>query len=91
MKQPTHTKLVLEYLVKIDDFATADQIVLGTGSAPNQVSATLHHLRNRHAIDCVAADGQLWWYATPDYDNRSFKLEEREPEVKPRNRRKKVA
>jgi hypothetical protein len=91
VKQPTHTRKVLEFLIKTDDFATVAQVMLGTGSSYNQVAATLHHLRNRHAIDCLAADGQLWWYATPENDNRMRKVAEREPEPPGnRNRRKRV-
>lgn len=84
---PTCTSVVLAFLVRLDSFATAPQIRTQTGLNVNQVSAALHHLRNRRAVNCMEDGGHLWWYATPQEDNRTFVLDERVPESKPRNRK----
>lgn len=78
--QPTWTSRVTEFLTKADDFATVGQIMAGTGANLNQTTAALHHLKNRHAVDCVASEGQLWWFATPGTDDRARVVEQRVPE-----------
>lgn len=90
-RRPTWTKLILEALTRADDFATAAQLCAATGAAMNQCSAALHHLRNRHAVDCLASDGQLFWFATPETDDRDRKVDERRPEEPGTRRRRKAA
>lgn len=92
MKQPTITTLVLEVLRAQDDFLSRDALMKFTGCNADQVSAATHHLRKRHAIDCVIEpDGRAWWYALPpENDNRLFHIDERTPESKPRNRKRKT-
>lgn len=88
-KQPTHTHLVLEALTHWPaEFATLAELVRVTGSSRNQVSAALHHLRARYAVDVVIDSGTGYWFATPDLDNRSRSHEERKPEAKPRRTRR---
>ena len=89
-KQPTCTSLVLEALVGSDDFLNNRKLMEATGCNIGQVSASTHHLRKRHAIDCVVEpDGVAWWYALPpESDNRMYHHDERTPETKPRRRRK---
>lgn len=84
-RRPTWTRLILATLVSADDFATAQQLCAATGANMNQASAALHHLRNRKAVDCLASDGQLFWFATPDTDDRARTVDERRPE-EPGNR-----
>jgi len=79
-KQPTWTCRVMELLTKTDDFMTARQIRVAIGANENQVSAALIHLRRRHAVDCVEQDNALWWYATPETDDRVKRVDERVPE-----------
>jgi hypothetical protein len=88
-RRPTWTKLILQALVQADDFATAAQLCAITGAAMNQASAALHHLRARHAVDCLASDGQLFWFATPASDDRNKTVDERRPEEPGTRRRRK--
>lgn len=89
-KRPTWTSLILEALTKADDFMTAKQLGMAVGATHNQVSAALHHLRNRHAVDCLASDDQLFWFATPDSDDRERVVEERRPEEPGTRRRRAI-
>lgn len=87
-KQPTWTSLALELLMKRDDFLTTQQVAAEIGAEYNQASAALHHLRQRHAVDILIDKGIGYWFATPDGDDRSFHLDERTPENKPRRPRR---
>jgi hypothetical protein len=69
-KKPTCTKLVLDYLIGLDDFATRGMVVAGAGVTVSQITATLHDLKRYKAIDVMDVDGALWFYATPDADTR---------------------
>jgi hypothetical protein len=89
-KQPTHTSLVNQYLVALKDFDTVAGITKGSGVCHRLVMISLWHLRRHKAVDSVESDGQLWWFATPEYDTRSKTLLERTPEEKKRNRRKRA-
>ena len=66
------TKLVLEFLRKLDDFATASQIrgsVKGVNA--NQASAALYNLKKAGAVEAVEVDGVLFWFACPpEHDHR---------------------
>lgn len=87
---PTHTSKIMDALTHCaEDFMTTQQLVEATGSAYNQCTAALHHLRRRGAVDVVVeADGRGWWFATPSGDDRTRILEERAPEDKPRRSRR---
>lgn len=88
MKQPTCTSVVLAALLAIDDFATAKQLKDTTGLNANQISASLHELRKYKVVDCLSEAGQLWWYATPDTDQRHHTVALRKEEKMPRKQRK---
>lgn len=87
-KQTTTTHLVLEALTRADDFRTARQLQEETGRNNNQVSAALSLLRRYKAVEAMAVEGTLWWYATPENDTRSRRIEEKAPELKKRKPRK---
>lgn len=88
-KDPTWTTLVLDALRGCDDFLSYAMLRKITGASSTQVSAACHHLRKRHAVDCVIeVDGVAWWYALPsEQDDRSRTVDARAPEVNPRKRR----
>ena len=90
-KPPTTTCLVLAALRAADDFLNRRTLMTATGRSHNQVDAATHHLRKRHAVDCVVEpDGSAWWYALPPTtDDRSYHIDERTIETAPRRRRKK--
>lgn len=90
--KPTWTSLVEKALVESDDFMNMEQIVAATRASINQVSAALSHLAKRKAVEpVVGGNDKLWWFATPDTDDRSKKVEQRVPEEKgTRNRRKRA-
>ena len=87
--KPTWTSLVLDALVAADDFLSMQQINVLTGAKGGQASAALHHMLLHKVVDCVqGSDGKLWWFATPQNDDRLKVLELRVPEeVGSRNRR----
>ena len=88
-REPSKVSIVLRALVEADDFITAAQLIqrlVGKANV-NQISASLHHLRNRHAVASMESDGKLWWYSTPEHDDRSKKVDERVVEVDRRRRR----
>ena len=90
LKVTTATFLVFERLKRADDFMTVVQLQAAEPSETyNRIQAALHHLRKYHAVECMASDGQLWWYATPDKDTRTYSREEITPETKPRKMRRK--
>jgi hypothetical protein len=88
MKKETCTSVVQRTLIAADDFLTATHLQILTGLTMSQVAASLHHLKRHRAIDTLEGAGTLWWYATPDQDDRSRILEERTPESRPRKPRK---
>jgi len=75
-------------MLTLDDFRTAKQLKEATLLSTNQVSASLHELRKYKAVDCLAENGQLWWYATPDTDQRQHTVDMRQEELKSRKKRK---
>ena len=85
--KPTWTYLVEQALKEADDFMSLAQLVEKTGAAYNQATAALSHLRKRRAVDSLESGGALWWFATPNTDNRSKTVEERVPE-EPGSRRR---
>ena len=92
-KEPACTFLVETFLKEADDFRTMKQIVAATRLTANQVAATLSHFKKYKAANSLESDGDLWWFLTPDYDQRSRKTKEKVKEEpgsrKVRNPRKK--
>ena len=90
-KRPTWTSIVMKKLEeKPDNFMTAEQLRNTTGANHNQMSATLIHLRKCNAVDCVIEpNGVAWWFATTQYDDRQYQVNERAPEYHCRCRRSK--
>lgn len=88
MRMTTTTTLVLEALVRADDFMSMSQLVNATGRSTNRVTAALHHLKVHKAIQAMEAGGQLYWYATQADDDRHRVVEEKREELKPRRPRK---
>jgi hypothetical protein len=87
--QPTSVSIVWEYLTKVNDFVTAAQIREVTRLDSNHASAALYCLKKYRAVECFESDDVLWWFATPQYDQRSRTVDERTPESKPRKKRTK--
>ena len=85
-REPTVTSLVFDLLVRADDFLKRNEIAEATGANPNQVSAALTHLYRCKAIDAVACQDRLWWFATPESDTRTMTVDER---VKEEHRKRK--
>jgi hypothetical protein len=92
MKLPTWTSLILEELVRADDFLSLGDLIARTGATHNQTTASIHNLSKFRAIESVVGgDGSLWWFATPDQDTRQHTHEERvreEPGTRCRKRSK---
>ena len=88
-KEPTFTHLVLEQLRVADDFVTVRQLMSAIPELNyNRASASLAHLYKGHAIDMIVSDGNTYWYATPELDDRTKRLEEKvREEPGSRNRR----
>ena len=75
-RHPTYVSLVLEYLVKVDDFTHIHAIVNETTISISLVRRALLHLKHHHAVDAVDAQGVLYWFATPESDNRLHTMKE---------------
>lgn len=69
-KKPTTTTLALSWLAQSGDFATGPTVAAAVQRTNNQTSAALRWLRKRKAVDCLAEDGQLWWFSTIENDDR---------------------
>lgn len=84
LKKPTCTSLVLLALRNRDDFMNHRMLMKETGCSINQITATLHNLRQHRAVDCVInPDGKAWWFACPpEDDNRSKHLDEIQAEIR---------
>lgn len=81
-RKPTWTAKVRDALRDADDFMSFDQLVQATGANRQQLAATLHHLKvNAGVIDCLEAEGRLWWFLTGN-DKRLYSHEERVVEPK---------
>lgn len=87
-KEVTTTHLVLEALMRADDFRTQQQLCAEIGRDCNHVSAALYMLRGYCAVQVMEVDGKLFWFATPEDDTRSRRHVERAPELRPRKPRK---
>lgn len=71
MTRPTDVSVVLEYLVKLDDFANKAMILEATSLPYDRLRPALAHLMKHHAIDCVIVNkNELWFFATPADDDR---------------------
>lgn len=90
-KRTTTTTLVLEELVRADDLLTVRDLMDRLPSeGVNRITAALHHLHIHCAVQCIEGGSRLWWFATPQDDNRYRVLREvREGIVhkKPRKRK----
>ncbi len=87
-KAPTSTSIVEAAMIAADDFITSKQLQAITALDSNHVSAALHLFKKYSAADCLEEGGTLWWYLTPATDRRSFKIDERSPEARPRRTRR---
>lgn len=86
--KPTWTFLVAEELRKADDFLSTHDLCDRTGGNVGQVTAALHHLKiNAHVVDCIEAEGALWWFLTGE-DRRTTTVDERVPEEPGTRRRR---
>ena len=69
-QHPTYTSLVTDALRSHDDFMSVSQLMSATQATRNQITAALHCLKQVKAIDCIESGGSLYWYLTPDTDQR---------------------
>lgn len=79
-KRTTMTTLVMEELVRADDFLTQRQLqqrLNATGAQGlSRISAALRWMLQCGAVDFEVALGEVWWFATPENDRRLRRLEE---------------
>lgn len=68
--EPTYTTLVLDYLIKGDDFFSIGNIADALKLTRHQVRVTLIHLQRYKVVDSVGSGGTLYWFATPELDTR---------------------
>ena len=88
-RAPTWTSKTVDALRRADDFLNMEQLLAATGATGDQMRAALHHLKVRAgAVDCLEAEGHLWWFLTGE-DRRSKTVDERVPEPKGNRNRKK--
>ncbi len=89
-QEPTKTSLVERALTSADDFMTLEMVLAACHGAVSrhQGQAALHHLKLHAAVGAMEAEGALWWYATPDTDDRTRQVAQRAPEQVPRKPRR---
>jgi hypothetical protein len=87
-KEPTCVRRVEDALREADDFLTASLLAERTGLDGNHVNACVWHLAKYKAIEGLRVDDTLWWFLTPETDQRIRKVAERTPEGQPRKPRK---
>jgi hypothetical protein len=85
--ETSYTKKVFDFLCAHDDFIRMKDIAAATGLDTRQLRQTLPWLRKCKAIDSVESGGVLYWYATPDTDQRMRTIDEHRREDEPRNAR----
>lgn len=94
IKQMTYTYLVLECLKERNDYVSYEDIYNYVREtryevAFSHISAACFHLKKHKAVDLVIdSDGKVFWYLTPETDDRAKTIDERVPESKPRKRKK---
>lgn len=82
--EPSHTSVVLKALIAADDYVNLSTLSRLTKLKKDILRPTIKHLRKYNAVDSVESDGQLYWYATPALDTRSWTQEEHRKEDEPR-------
>jgi len=80
VKVQTNVSLVEEAMTKHGDFMTTVMIAKNLRCATNAVHASLHHLFVHKAADSVISGGKLWWFLTPETDDRLRHIEQRAQE-----------
>lgn len=90
MKETTTTFLVVKALREAEDLMTCEMLMKKTGRERNRVDAALSNLaRCGVAERVINSDGKVWYFSLPPmFDRRSRTVEEREPETRPRTRRR---
>ena len=91
-RKPTCVSLVYAHLVAADDFCDMQTLIKVSGYSKHVTEVAIQHLVMHKAVDSVkGGDGKLWWFATPDTDNRACHVDLRVPEgpgTRPRRSRK---
>lgn len=82
--EPSFTSIVLAALVAADDFVSATDLATLTGLTTGNCRTALTYLRDVHAVDSVDSAGRLYWFATPDADQRTRAIDARKREDEPR-------
>ena len=92
-KETTATKLVMDYLRRVDDMVRARTIADATQCDVHKVNSALWSLHNYKCVELVESQGSVYWFALPEtMDQRVRTVDERTPEGKPRRKRmKKIA
>ncbi len=92
-RHATYTSLVQECLKERNDFMSYSEIfdyVKKTRSEVKlaNISAACFHLKKHKVIDFVIdCDGEVFWFFTPETDDRLRTINERVQESRPRKRR----
>lgn len=89
IKRRTTTSAVVDHMQRADDFLTVRELMQLTGDNLHRVTAALAWLKRAKAVDSIKSDGRLYWYSTPETDQRTRVLEEVVDGFVHRNRRKK--
>lgn len=76
----TDTFKVETVLLEADDFVRLDAIAAKSGLPRNKARCALTHLRYHKAVDSIESSGALYWFLTPDTDNRTSKRTNRKVE-----------
>ena len=82
--EPSFTQIVLAALIAADDFLSLEALQRETGLTTKSLRTALPYLRDVRAVDSVESGGRLFWFATPESDQRQRQIAERKREDEPR-------
>ena len=88
-RKPTVVSLLLAFLRERDDFTNMATIAAAKIASRNNIRSALRHLKLHRTIDCMEAEGDLWWFPIdPREDDRARIIREIKEGVTRPNRRK---
>jgi len=89
--ETSYTKRITDALAAADDFVPLSGLVDITRLPATKLRGALHWLKKSKAINSLDSDGRLYWYLTPDADQRLRVIEEHRREDEKRTTRKRRA
>ncbi len=84
----SNTRKVLDALIAADDFLSLPALTAAAKVTTKAAKTSLGWLRHIKAVDSVDSGGTLYWYATPESDQRLRTIDAHRKEDEPRQQRR---